>query len=77
MTRRISTSVLGHEAELVGMTDHAEIGLVRLRGPQGVHEVGLLRMLTERQPVNAADRREILRGFGSDLQRGQPIPRYP
>ena len=47
--------------------DHAEIGLVRLPRPQGVDEVGLLRMLTECQPVDAADRREVLRRFGPDL----------
>ncbi len=40
---------------------------MRIRRPQGVDEVGLLRMLTERQPVDAANRREVLRGFGADL----------
>ena len=31
-------------------------------------------MLTERQPVDAADRREVLRGFGSDLHAGGRSP---
>jgi hypothetical protein len=48
-------------------SDHAEIGLMRLRLPQGVDEIALLSMLTERKPVDAADRREVLRRFGPDL----------